>query len=96
MVQACKLALALILSCVSAAAVADHGGSTYRAGSKVLSPGDSVMRVLDTMGEPVTKEPVQNKFGATMGEYWYYRDGSKTVKFFISGGKIVNIEEMRN
>jgi hypothetical protein len=86
----CGIAAALL----AFAAVASPGG-TYRAGGKVLSPGDSVMRVLDTMGEPITKEPVQNKLGATMGEYWYYRDGSKTVKIFVSGGKIVDIEEIR-
>jgi hypothetical protein len=92
------LALALLgaLALSAAPTYADRGGSTYRAGSKVLSPGDSSMRVLDAMGQPDTKEPVQNVNGANMGEYWYYRDGGKTVKFFISGGKIVNIEEIRN
>ena len=53
------------------------------------------MKVQDAMGEPESKEPIQNKLGAQMGEYWYYRDGNKTVKFFISGGQIVSIEEIR-
>jgi hypothetical protein len=96
MKQMHKIILAAVLALASTAALADRGGSTYRAGSKVLSPGDSSMRVLDAMGQPETKEPVQNVNGANMGEYWYYRDGGKTVKFFISGGKIVNIEEIRN
>ena len=89
------LTVALVLSFVPVAVLADRPGSTYRAGNKVLSPGDSAMRVKDTMGEPESKEPVQNKLGAEMGEYWYYQDGNKTVKFFISGGRIVSIEEFR-
>jgi hypothetical protein len=91
-----RLAVAALAIGFAAPTFADRGGSTYRAGSKVLSPGDSAMRVLDAMGQPEVKEPAQNVNGASMGEYWYYRDGSKTVKFFISGGKIVNIEEIRN
>ena len=75
--------------------MAERPGSTYRAGNKVLSPGDSQTKILDTMGEPESKEPVQNQLGAQMGEYWYYRDGNKTVKFFISGGRIVSVDEIR-
>lgn len=71
------------------------GFGTYRAGGKVLAPNDSSMRILDTMGEPRSKEPVFNARGAQVGENWYYRDGSKTVKFFMSGGRVVAIEEIR-
>ena len=77
------------------AGVAAAAGGNYQAHGKVLSPGDPMTKVLDVMGEPESKEPVQNKFGAQQGEYWYYRDGNKIVKFYISAGRIVEIEEIR-
>jgi hypothetical protein len=86
-----SFALALACSVVLASP-----GGTYRAGSKVLSPGDPSSKVLDNMGQPESKEPVENKHGARTGEYWYYHDGNKTVKFFISGGRIVDIDEIRS
>lgn len=83
----------LLLAC---AHVAASPGDTYRAGSRVLSPGDPTVKLLDSMGAPDSKEPVQNEFGAQIGEYWYYYvDGKKTVRFLVSGGKIVEIEEIR-
>lgn len=90
-----RIVFSICLLVVFAAAIASPGG-TYRAGSKVLSPGDPSAKVLDSMGQPDSKEPVENKRGAQMGEYWYYQDGKKTVKFFISGGRIVDIEEIRS
>jgi hypothetical protein len=90
-----RILVSLFALALSFSAIADRAGSTYRAGNKVLSPGDSQMKVLDAMGPPESKEPIQNKLGAQMGEYWYYRDGNKTVKFFMSGGQVYSIEEIR-
>lgn len=69
--------------------------NTYRAGNAVISTEDPSMKVLDAMGDPRIKEPVFNKYGAQLGEYWYNKDGGKTVKFYISGGRIASIEEIR-
>lgn len=90
-----RIVLALALLTISSHALAERPGSTYRAGNKVISPGDSEMKLLDAMGEPESKEQVDNQNGAHMGEYWYYQDGHKTVKFFISGGRIVSVDEIR-
>jgi len=68
---------------------------TYRAGSIVLDQGDSIARVMDAMGQPASKEPVMNRYGAQVAENWFYRDGSKLVKFTISGGIVQMIEEIR-
>lgn len=68
---------------------------TYRAGSIVLDQGDSIARVMDAMGQPAYKEPVMNRYGAQVAENWYYRDGSKLVKFTMSGGRVLAIEEIR-
>lgn len=69
---------------------------TYRAGNVVLDQGDSAMKVVDAMGQPVWRSAVVNKFGAQVAENWYYREGRKTVRFTISGGQVTAIEEMRD
>ena len=68
---------------------------TYAAGSHVLSVGDSMSRVLEFMGEPASKEDVQNKSGAHEATNWYYNVDGKTVRFLIVNGKIGTIEETR-
>ena len=47
------------------------------------------------MGQPAYKEPVTNRYGAQVAENWFYRDGSKPVKFTMSGGRVLAIEEIR-
>jgi hypothetical protein len=68
---------------------------TYRAGGKVLDQNDPSSKVVEAMGQPESKEPIFNRYGAQLGENWFYRDGGKTIKFTISGGRIVAIEEIR-
>lgn len=77
---------------------AAHSGlaATYRVGNVVLNQDDPIGKVLDALGQPMSKESVQNRYGAQIGENWYYRDGRKTVKITISGGRIVDIEEIRD
>jgi hypothetical protein len=77
------------------AGAAAHAGGMYRAGGKVLGPNDPAGKIIDTMGRPAWTEVATNEYGAQIGEYWYYREGSKTVRFFVSGGRIVDIEEIR-
>lgn len=85
--------LMMVAALVWAAPVMAFG--TYRAGSVVLDQGDSIARVLDAMGQPAYKEPVTNRYGAQVAENWFYRDGSKLVKFTMSGGRVLAIEEIR-
>lgn len=69
--------------------------NTYRAGSVVLDQNDPISKVLKAMGQPQSKEPIFNQYGAQLGENWYYQDGQKTVKFTVSGGRVTQIEEIR-
>ncbi len=85
--------LVLLVGLLSSTAAGAFG--SYSAGNKILAPNDPAMRVLDVMGDPRLKEPVTNRLGAPIGEYWYYRDGSKSVRFFISGGRIVQIDQLQ-
>lgn len=87
------IVLAVLLVCAASAAVA--GSTTYRAGTRVLAIGDTTEKLVDSMGQPEKVENNTNEYGAKTGEFWYYRDGNKTVKFIIGGGKIQWIEEIR-
>ncbi len=69
--------------------------TSYRAGNKVLNEGDPVGKLMDSMGQPEWREAVVNDYGAQLAENWFYRIGSKTVKFQVSGGRIIFIEEIR-
>lgn len=91
MTKSLLVTLALILACASNA----MAFGTYRAGSVVLDQNDSVSKLIDAMGMPAWKEAVTNRYGAQVAENWFYRDGNKTVKFQVSGGRIVVIEEIR-
>jgi len=70
-------------------------GDTYRFDRGVVSVGDSTGALIDRAGQPSRVTPIQNGFGATMGERWEYYLRGKTVAFVISAGKIQRIEESR-
>lgn len=72
-----------------------QAGDTVRIGSKVISVGDGVGKVVQVAGNPDRTEPVENKFGAKQGErYEYFREG-KTIQITIEQGKVVAIQEIR-
>ena len=87
----------LVLGVVLAAFVAlnAHAGDTVRIGSKVISVGDGVGKVVQIAGNPDRTEPVENKYGAKKAErYEYFRD-NKTIQITIEAGKVVAIQEIR-
>ena len=60
----------------------------------MLTAGDPVTHVIDLLGTPVFKEPLQNQYGAYVGERWQYkRDSGRVVTITIVGGRVANIEE---
>jgi hypothetical protein len=85
----------LFLACVAISTLA-HAFDTYRVGDKLLRVGDSVSALVDTLGEPVYKEPVTTRFGGYVADKWQYRIDGKAVQFTIHGGKIEQIEEIRD
>ena len=68
---------------------------TYATGAHVISVGDSMARVIEFMGDPASKEDVQNKYGAHLATNWFYTVDGKTVRFLIVNGKVATIEEIR-
>jgi hypothetical protein len=73
-----------------------HAFDTYRVGSHLLSVGDSVSALVDTLGQPLYKEAVESRFGGYIADRWQYRLDGKAVTFVIRGGRIVRIEEIRD
>ena len=70
-----------------------HAMDIYRFGSSTVSVGDTVAKLIEVAGEPIYKEPIEAKQGGYAGERWQYKQGSTTIQFTISGGRIVSISE---
>jgi hypothetical protein len=73
-----------------------HAFDTYRVGSKLIRIGDSVSALVDLLGQPLYKEPVESRFGGYVADRWQYRIDGKAVNFTIKGGRIESIEEIRD
>ncbi|WP_049622228.1 DUF2845 domain-containing protein [Frateuria defendens] len=74
---------------------AAQAGDTLRMGTQVLVTGDSVARVVELLGTPAYKEPIENRFGAYRGERWQYPLGQHVVTLTIVAGKVGDIEDRR-
>lgn len=81
-----------ILMALSTVASAD----TYRFGMQLVTTGDSTSKLLSAGGKPDQITPIENDYGARIGERWiYFRDG-KTITFSIdANGRVTNITEVR-
>lgn len=86
------LLIPLLLLSLSVAA-----SETLRVGQQVLSVGDTATHTIDLLGTPSYKEPVQNRYGAYLGERWQYsRDDGHVVIVTIIRGKVAGIEDQRS
>ena len=85
----------LLLALVAFATLA-HAFDTYRVGSRLIRVGDSVSELVSLLGEPIYKEQVTTRFGGYVADKWQYRLDGKAVQFTISGGRIREIDEIRD
>lgn len=81
------------ISAIAATSIAQAG--MYRAGGKVLGTGDPVSKVTEVMGQPSSKEQVLDSYNTVIGQYWYYTVGNKTVRFYVNGGRVLDVIEIR-
>lgn len=70
-----------------------HEVTTFRVGSHVLSVGDPVGRVIDLLGQPEYKEPVENRFGAYRGERWVFRVDDHDLTVIIRDAHVARMED---
>lgn len=85
----------LFLMCLACSTLA-HAFDTYRVGDRLLHVGDSVSVLIEVLGQPIYKEPVESRHGGYIADRWQYRLDGKAVMFTIRGGRIERIEEIRD
>ena len=85
-----KTALFLATLLAAGTAFAD----TYNVGNRLISDGDGIAKVVELLGKPDLVTPIQNGYGAHLGEKWTYFRNGKTVVFTINiNGRVVAINE---
>lgn len=62
----------------------------------MIRVGDTVSALVELIGQPAYKEPIETSRGGFVGERWQYRRDGKSVTFTINDGKIAAIEEVRD
>lgn len=67
---------------------------SVRFNSQVITVGESESRVLSVAGDPVRRVPLENRFGAAVGQRLDYEVGRKTVQITISRGVVISIDEI--
>lgn len=77
-------------------AFAASADDSVRFGSRLVVLGDSMGHVLQVAGKPDARVPLQNKYGAGVGERLDYYQDNKTVQIYIQQGVVVDIEEIRS
>jgi hypothetical protein len=87
---------AILALCAALAASAAHasGSHTESCGQSVITVGDPITKVSRACGEPWRIVPLENVFGAGMGERWEYERTTGMVQFWIQGGKVVRIDRI--
>jgi hypothetical protein len=74
--------------------LAAQAGQTLRVDQQVLTVGDTAAHAVTLLGTPAFKEPVENEFGAYLGERWQYtRENGHVVIVTIIGGKVADIDD---
>lgn len=87
----------LLLISLLALSLGVQAGQTLRVGQQVLTVGDIAAHAIALLGTPTYKEPVQNKYGAYLGERWQYtRDKGQVIVVTIIAGKVADIDDRRS
>lgn len=67
--------------------------STVRIDNRIISTGMSVAEVIDRAGQPSRTVQLENVYGAGVGERWEYYRGKRQYNIWLSGGKVVKVDE---
>ena len=77
----------LFFSSASRCSTLAHAFDTYRVG---IAPdphvGDSVSELVDVLGEPLYKEPIETRLGGYVADRWQYRLDGKAVSSRSAAG----------
>lgn len=86
----------LIFALLTVAGVAAAAQNSVAFGSRLVSTGDSVGKVIEVAGQPDRTVQLENARGAGVGERFEYYERGKTITLWIQGGRVVAIEEVLN
>lgn len=56
---------------------------TYRVGSRLIHVGDGASVLVELVGQPGYKQPIETRNGGFVGERWQYRLDGQSVTFTI-------------
>jgi len=85
-----RLIIAIILLLTTSIATAE----TIRIGSRIITTGMSTADVIDRAGQPSRTIPLENVYGAGVGERWEYYQGRKQYNIWLQSGRVVRVEEL--
>jgi hypothetical protein len=84
------LILSLCFACLSVMAA-----ETFQADSRVLRVNDPERAVIEALGQPSRKLPLENSRGDHLGDYYFYVVRDKSVRFLIHNGRVAEIFETK-
>jgi hypothetical protein len=82
------------------ASLTAHASESLRVDNKVLTVGDSAVRVLQLMGQPTIRSFQDTPVGGlplnqlAPGEYWQYERNGMTIIITVVGGRVANFETL--
>lgn len=77
-----------------------HAATSVRVGDKVLTIGDSAVRVQELLGQPTIRTFLRRQSGGlpdnqlASGEQWQYAQDGKTIVISVIGGRVTNFETL--
>lgn len=92
-----RILLMMLLGMSLGLSLSASAGQTLRVGQKVLTVGDSAIEVMQLLGTPAYKEPIENEKGAFLGERWQYPgEHGRAIIVTILAGKVSDIDDRRS
>ena len=90
-----RVAVFLILT-LSFACLPALAADTFQADARVLRVNDTEADVIEALGQPSRKLPLENSRGDHMGDYYFYVVRDRSVRFLIHNGRIAEIFETKS
>ncbi len=87
-----RVAGVLLVGVATSAAIAD--AASLRCNGDLIQPGDSLLTVLDSCGQPDATERLVNEYGTQLSSALYYRGGygRRDRKVIVTEGEVTRVE----
>jgi hypothetical protein len=89
-----RFAAAIAAICIAVTITPLHAAG-LRCGNDLVRPGDSVLAVADSCGEPDRRAAIVGEDNHRIGTAYYYRQENKAArKVYFRGGEVTRIERL--